>query len=196
MIISSNILFLYLRQTELQISPEIPLYQFIFKNPPKTPIFAGAKIQDHEGNPLQILLVRPNGSLCSLPSTIKLELIPLDGDFPSRDDWTSEEFERAIVKERAGKRPLLTGDVSNINIRGGVAVIGDLQFTDNSSWIRGRHFRVGVRVAPGGNNQITIKENMTERFTVKDHRGECEFFFFSPLSISRGFNYSVFNFYM
>jgi Calmodulin binding protein-like len=163
----------------MQISPEIPLYQLIFKNPPKTPIFAGAKIRDHEGSSLQILLLGPSGTPCSPPSPIKIELLPLDGDFPSRDDWTGDEFERAILKERAGKRPLLTGDVSNINMRGGVAVIGDLQFTDNSSWIRNRHFRVGVRAAPGSYNQFIIKETMTERFIVRDHRGECEFLFFT-----------------
>ncbi|KAJ4818179.1 hypothetical protein LUZ62_030745 [Rhynchospora pubera] len=163
------------RQSQMQIpsSPEIPLYQLIFKNQPKTPIFAGARIQDHEGSPLQIqLVVGPTRSPCSSPSPIKIELVVLDGDFPSHDDWTSEEFEKALVKERTGRRPLLSGDVSNITMRDGSTTIGDLQFTDNSSWIRNRHFRIGVRVMPGINDRTFIKESMTEKFTVKDHRGE------------------------
>ncbi|KAJ3700834.1 hypothetical protein LUZ61_004539 [Rhynchospora tenuis] len=163
------------RQSQMQIpsSPETPLYQLIFKSQPKTPIFAGARIQDHEGRPLQIqLVVRPTRSPCSSPSPIKLELVVLDGDFPAHDDWTSEEFEKAIVKERTGRRPLLSGDVSNITMRNGSTTIEDLQFTDNSSWIRSRHFRIGVRVMPGIFDRIVIKENMTEKFTVKDHRGE------------------------
>ncbi|XP_078174373.1 protein SAR DEFICIENT 1-like isoform X2 [Carex rostrata] len=163
------------RQSQMQItsSPEAPQYQLTLKNPPKTPIFAGAKIRDCEGNPLQILLVvGPTRSPCYSPSPIKIELVVLDGDFPSHDDWTRNEFEQAIVKERTGRKPLLTGDVSNITMRGGVAMIGDFQFTDNSSWIRSRHFRIGVRVVSGSNHRSAIKETVTERFTVKDHRGE------------------------
>ncbi|PKA49233.1 hypothetical protein AXF42_Ash014135 [Apostasia shenzhenica] len=52
-------------------------------------------------------------------------------------------------------------------------VVRDLVFTDNSSWIRSRHFRVGVRVAQASNYQgLRIKEAITNRFIVKDHRGE------------------------
>lgn len=184
-----------LRQSQMQISPEVPLYKLIFKNPPKTPIFAGAQIRDHEGSPLQILLVGPTGSPCSSPSPFKIELVALDGDFPSHDDWTSDEFARAIVRERAGKRPLLTGDVSNITMRDGAVTIEDLHFTDNSSWIRSRHFRVGVRVVSGCYEQTAIKETMTERFTVKDHRSECELLF-SPFYNIMRFNYFSYSFYI
>jgi hypothetical protein len=68
-------------------------------------------------------------------------------------------------------------------MRDGIAPIGDIEFTDNSSWIRSRKFRVAVRIAPGTNQSVRIREGMTEPFVVKDHRGECEFSFFSILSI-------------
>lgn len=188
----------HLRQSQTQItsSPEAPQYQLTFKNPPKTPIFAGAKIRDCEGNPLQILLVAgPTRSPCYSPSPIKIELVVVDGDFPSHDDWTRSEFDRAIVKERIGRKPLLTGDVSNITMRGGVAMIGDFQFTDNSSWIRSRHFRIGVRVVSGSNHRSAIKETVTERFTVKDHRGECKFFH-TLLYIYNSFTLSIYKSYI
>lgn len=57
-----------------------------------------------------------------------------------------EEFEQFIVKEREGKRPLLTGDTT-VQLKDGVGFLGDITFTDNSSWIRSRKFRLGVRPA-------------------------------------------------
>ncbi|XP_078174370.1 protein SAR DEFICIENT 1-like [Carex rostrata] len=164
------------RSPRMQIEAPTPsLYRLIFKCPPNLPIYTSTKIEDIEGKPLQILLVAgPNGSPMSLPSPIKIELVVLDGDFPSdgTDDWTSEEFKKYVVKERAGKRPLLTGDVSNITMRDGEVSIGELQFTDNSSWIRSRNFRIAVRVVEGSYEGPRIREAMTDKFVVRDHRGE------------------------
>ncbi|KAJ8492258.1 hypothetical protein OPV22_013979 [Ensete ventricosum] len=147
-----------------------------FKQQPSLPIFTGSKIEDIENNPLQIIIVDvADGEvpLSSLPSAVKVEIVVLDGDFPSGDgnEWTSAEFQKKMVRERTGKRPLLTGDV-NVTLRDGTAYISDLAFTDNSSWIRSRHFRIGARVVPKGYNGPSIKEAMTEPFMVKDHRGE------------------------
>ncbi|KAJ6765046.1 PROTEIN SAR DEFICIENT 1 [Salix koriyanagi] len=85
---------------------------------------------------------------------------------------TNEEFNRNIVKERTGKRPLLAGDCLTVNLRDGCAAIGDIEFTDNSSWIRSRKFRLGVRVVPESYQGVRIREAITEAFVVKDHRGE------------------------
>ncbi|OAY63174.1 Protein SAR DEFICIENT 1 [Ananas comosus] len=152
--------------------------KLIFKSQPFLPIFTGSKVEDAENSPLQILLAGTcsNGECCSpfsYPSPLKLELVALDGDFPpdGRENWTPAEFQKAILKERNGKRPLLTGDV-NVILRDGIVMITELQFTDNSSWVRSRHFRIGVRVVPGSYDGPRIKEAMTQRFTVKDHRGE------------------------
>ncbi|KAI3454892.1 hypothetical protein Pfo_011555 [Paulownia fortunei] len=122
------------------------------------PIFTGTKIVDADSNPLQIILVETTRGddhhhaiamvPTSLPNSIKLEIVVLDGDFPNGDNkdmWTNDEFVKNIVKERSGKRPLLTGDL-NITMRDGVAFVGDIEFTDNSSWIRSRKFRLGARV--------------------------------------------------
>lgn len=117
---------------------------------------------------------------------IKVEIVVLDGDFPSGDgdNWTSQEFDNNVLKERTGKRPLLTGDV-NVTVRDGFATIGDIEFTDNSSWIRSRKFRLGARVAPGtGHQGPRIREAMTDAFVVKDHRGECKCYIYLCMSSS------------
>lgn len=112
----------------------------------------------------------------TLPYPIKVEIVVLDGDFPCGDGetWTSEEFEKNIVRERTGKRPLLTGE-SHVTMRDGSVVLGDFEFTDNSSWIRCRKFRLGARVVQRSCGGVKILEALSEAFVVKDHRGECKF---------------------
>ncbi|XP_077244630.1 protein SAR DEFICIENT 1-like isoform X2 [Tasmannia lanceolata] len=164
------------RSPSLKIqAAEASSYQLIFNTKLSLPIFTGSKIVGEDYNPLQILLVDSNGQEATLPFPIKIELVALNGDFLSNDqeEWTSVEFESNIERERPGKRPLLAGDVL-VTLRKGVAheSIGDFEFTDNSSWIRSRNFRVGARVAPGTSLGMRIKEARTEAFSVKDHRGE------------------------
>lgn len=144
------------------------------------PIFTGTKILAAENSPLQLLIVDTSCDNQNVYERIashflKVEIVALDGDFPGgeRESWSSAEFDSSIVRERAGKRPLLTGEVS-VTMRGGAAAIGHLEFTDNSSWIRSRNFRLGARVVPGSYEGVRIHEAISEAFTVKDHRGECK----------------------
>ncbi|KAJ0048950.1 hypothetical protein Pint_16507 [Pistacia integerrima] len=151
--------------------------KLIFSKKLSLPIFTGSKITAVDNNPLQVVLVDTRGGHMvptSLPQPIKIDIVVLDGDFATGegDSWTSEDFESKMVKERTGKRPLLTGEVSNITMRDGFAPIGDIEFTDNSSWIRSRKFRIGVKVVAGNSQGIRIREAITEAFVVKDHRGE------------------------
>ncbi|XP_072999564.1 protein SAR DEFICIENT 1-like [Typha latifolia] len=163
------------RPPQMQIGGVEPsIWKLVFRRELGLPIFTGSKIEDEDGNHLQILLVNSEQlPPTTLPPSIKLELLVLDGDFMSdgREDWTGEEFQRNIVKERTGKRPLLYGDV-NVTMRDGMVTISELQFTDNSSWIRSRNFRIGARIVPGSYNGPSVKEAMTKPFMVKDHRGE------------------------
>lgn len=110
-------------------------------------------------------------------SAAKLNVVVLEGDFNEEtgEDWTKDDFENHEVKEREGKRPLLTGDLQVI-LKEGVGSLGDMTFTDNSSWTRSRKFRLGVKVATGCFEDIRVREAKTEAFAVKDHRGECELF--------------------
>jgi hypothetical protein len=152
-------------------------WRLAFLNPPHTPIFTGSKIEDAHGNPLQVVLLDADTGSPSqdAPQFLRVELVALFGDFPhdGREECASAaEFARGVVKERAGKRPLLTGDVA-LTMRDGRAVVGELQFTDNSSWLRCRKFRIGARVVPGGGyDGPRVAEAMTDAFNVRDHRGE------------------------
>lgn len=168
----------------IQAAPEPSSLRLSFSKNLSLPIFTGSKIVDIENNPLQVLLVDTSVAgtdrmgLVNFPHPIKIEIVVLDGDFPlgDCDAWTAEEYDSKIVKERTGKRPLLAGEVT-ITMKEGVATIaGDIEFTDNSSWIRSRKFRIGAKVSPGSNHQgARIYEAMTEAFVVKDHRGERKF---------------------
>lgn len=155
--------------------------QFKFNKRLSLPIFTNSRILDINGNPINIILVdkSKNDQIVptSLPYPIKLEIVVLDGDFAlnEKEDWTIDEFNRHIVKERLGKRPLLAGEL-NLTMRDGIAQIGDIEFTDNSSWIRSRKFRVAIKLINHGSNQsVRIQEGITDAFVVKDHRGECKF---------------------
>ena len=67
-------------------------------------------------------------------SSAKLDIVVLEGDFNNEDEegWTEEEFDSHVVKEREGKRPILTGDLQ-VTLKEGVGTIGELTFIDNSS---------------------------------------------------------------
>lgn len=154
-----------------------PTFKLMFRKNLMTPIFTGSKISDVDNNPLEIILVDDSNTPVNLDRPIKLDVVALHGNFPSGDKWSSDEFEDNIVKERDGKRPLVAGDVS-VTVRNGVATIGEIEFTDNSSWVRSRKFRIGVKVAKGSSGQgVAICEAMTEAFGVRDHRGERKFIF-------------------
>ncbi|PIA62226.1 hypothetical protein AQUCO_00200305v1 [Aquilegia coerulea] len=106
-------------------------------------------------------------------SPVKVEIVVLEGDFEGgdHDSWSLEEFNNNIVKERGGKRPLLTGDTI-LNLKEGTSMLGELSFTDNSSWTRSRKFRLGARVIGDNYDGVRVREAKTDAFMVKDHRGE------------------------
>ncbi|GLU23090.1 hypothetical protein SLE2022_391220 [Rubroshorea leprosula] len=139
------------------------------------PLFTGGKVEGEQGAAIHVVLIDANTGqiVTSGPeSSVKLDIVVLEGDFNNENNnWTQEEFESHIVKEREGKRPLLTGDLQ-VTLKEGIGTLGELTFTDNSSWIRSRKFRLGLKVAPGSCEGIRICEAKTDAFTVKDHRGE------------------------
>ncbi|KAK4337547.1 hypothetical protein RND71_042034 [Anisodus tanguticus] len=150
--------------------------QLQFRSRLSLPLFTGGKVEGEHGAAIHVVLIDTNtGHLVTtgLESCVKLDVVVLEGDFNNEDDegWTQEEFDSHVVKEREGKRPLLTGELQ-VTLKEGVGTLGDLTFTDNSSWIRSRKFRLGMKVASGYCEGVRIREAKTEAFTVKDHRGE------------------------
>lgn len=153
--------------------------QLNFRTRLSLPLFTGGKVEGEQGAAIHVVLLDANtGHVVTEgpESSAKLDVLVLEGDFNQEDDddWTEEEFETHVVKEREGKRPLLTGDLQ-VSLKEGVGTLGEMIFTDNSSWIRSRKFRLGLKVAPGCCEGVRVREAKTEAFTVKDHRGECRF---------------------
>ncbi|KAK8545965.1 hypothetical protein V6N13_067209 [Hibiscus sabdariffa] len=150
--------------------------QLRFVNKLPSTIFTGSKVEADDGETLRIILVDATtetlvsyGSL----SSVKVEIVVLNGEFGTdeRRDWTENEFNANVLRERQGKRPLVTGDL-NITLVDGMGTVDNVVFTDNSSWIRSRKFRLGARIVQRISGESTIREASSEAFMVKDHRGE------------------------
>ena len=150
--------------------------QLQFRTRLSLPLFTGGKVEGEQGAAIHVVLLDTgNGCVVSsgLEASAKLDIVVLEGDFNNEDEegWTEEEFDSHIVKEREGKRPIITGDIQ-VTLKEGVGTIGEFTFTDNSSWIRSRKFRLGLKIASGFCEGVRIREAKTEAFMVKDHRGE------------------------
>ncbi|KAL3740297.1 hypothetical protein ACJRO7_021558 [Eucalyptus globulus] len=140
------------------------------------PIFTGKKLEGKGGDRISVVLIDANTGevVTSDPeSSIKLDVVVLEGDFKKDDgdNWAQKEFENYLVKQREGKRPLLAGNLQ-VTLKRGVGELGELLFTDNSSWNRSKKFRIGLKVASGYCGNTRIREAKTDAFTVKEHRGE------------------------
>ncbi|CAM8929649.1 unnamed protein product [Rhodiola kirilowii] len=149
--------------------------QLVFMNGLSLPVFTGTKIEGDDGSGLKVALVdvRSGHIVNNGPeSSARVEVVVLEGDFDSDDgdNWSMEEFKSNIVREREGKKGLLTGEAL-FNLKEGISLVGEISFTDNSSWTRSRKFRLGVRVIDNF-AETRIKEAKTDSFIVRDHRGE------------------------
>ncbi|KAK1427600.1 hypothetical protein QVD17_16288 [Tagetes erecta] len=139
------------------------------------PVYTGTRIEGEDCSILKVALIDSHtGKTIStgIESASKVEIVVLEGDFGDEigDSWTVDEFNANIVKERRGKKPLISGNPL-LSLKDGVGQVGDLCFTDNSSWTRSRKFRLGARVLDSCDG-VRVQEAMSESFVVRDHRGE------------------------
>ncbi|MCD7446481.1 hypothetical protein HAX54_007795 [Datura stramonium] len=160
-----------LNDTETSQSRSI---QLLFDDIFPSSLFTGSKVSINN-RPIKVLLhdASSNQRITSGPlSLVKVGVVVLNGEFnpDDREDWTEEEFSQKVIRERAGKRPLLTGDLI-IQLRNGVGYLGDISFTDNSSWIKSRTFRLGLKLI-NHSGEFRVREGVSKPFTVRDHRGE------------------------
>lgn len=153
--------------------------QLKFLNNLSLPVFTSARIEGDEGQAIRVGLVDPaTGQIVSSgpASSAKLEVFVVEGDL---DNWTAEDIRNNIVRERQGKKPLLSGNVFAV-LNDGIAVMDEISFTDNSSWTRSRKFRLAVRMVDQF-DLVKVREAVTESFVVRDHRGECKYCFLVSL---------------
>lgn len=161
-------------QPTLEETPEEFTLRFINSPPPV--IFTHTRIEADDGSLIAVELVNADtetrvtlGSLSSL----KLNIVPLDADF-TEEFWTADEFNRKIVHTREGKRQELLAGHLMVTLKDGIGVIEDVAFTDNSSWLESKKFRLGVKALE--DEEEEVMEAITEAFVCKDHLGEtsCE----------------------
>lgn len=148
-----------------------------FSNAISLPVFTGTRIEGEGCTRLEVVLIDSlNGEVVSSGhgSSENVEIVALEGDFDGdeRGDWTLRDFQNNTVRERNGKKPLLTGDLV-MTLQDGRGIVGNIMFTDNSSWTRSRKFRLGAKISDSISG-IRVREARSEAFTVRDHRGECE----------------------
>ncbi|KAK7397129.1 hypothetical protein VNO78_18296 [Psophocarpus tetragonolobus] len=161
--------------SEAGISGAQPLKLCFADKLPDT-IYTRSNILAADESPLRIVLfdVRTNSVVNEGPlSSLKIEICVLGGEFGSNgsEDWTQEEFNSNILREREGREPLLIGE-RFITLENGVGYITKLAISDNSRWQRSRRFRIGVKVVKTTSNGEKIQEGRSEPFVVKDNRGE------------------------
>ncbi|KAI3675988.1 hypothetical protein L1987_85584 [Smallanthus sonchifolius] len=146
--------------------------QLRFQNKLPPMLFTGSKVESENNGAVKLVLfdTDSNEVVSSGPlSSSKIQIVPLDGEFSVDDDedWSQKDFEAKVIYARDGKRPLVAGDLVVV-LKDGVGDLGEVFFTDNSSWRRSRTFRLGARAVSG----VRIREAISEPFMVKDHRGE------------------------
>ncbi|KAK8690510.1 hypothetical protein V6N13_074042 [Hibiscus sabdariffa] len=156
-------------------STESRSLQLQFLNNLSLPVFTGARIEAEECSAIKVAIVDGlTGQIVSSgpEASAKVEIVVLEGDFDGDegDNWTLEEFKNNIVREREGKKPLLAGDAF-LTLTEGIGLVGEISFSDNSSWTRSRRFRLGARVVDSSDG-TRVREAKTESFIVRDHRGE------------------------
>ncbi|KAL0558303.1 hypothetical protein IC582_002860 [Cucumis melo] len=150
---------------------ETTKFRLCFLNQIPSTIFTNNEIETGNGDALQVALIDDNNSNAIVSdgplSIAQIEVIVLDGD---SDKFMSEN----ILSQRDGKRPLIVGNDLKLHLKNGVGFIKSLSFTDNSSWMRSKQFRLGLRIV---DDKIQgkfprIREAVSQPFRVLDQRGE------------------------
>ncbi|XP_008450592.2 calmodulin-binding protein 60 B-like [Cucumis melo] len=159
-------------------------FKLCFLNSFPSVIFTNNEVKSEDGEPLKVAIcdaTNSNSIVSTGPlSSAQVELCILPGEFDSsnrRDEetpWTSSYFNKSILTPRDGKRPLIIGDDRQVYLKDGVRLINNLIITDNSSWMKSKKFRLGVKIKDERvlAEFVRIGEAISEPFRVMDQRGE------------------------
>jgi len=113
-------------------------------------------------------------------SSAKVEIVVLEGHFEVEmpEDWTQKYFDDNIVSARADKSDQLLFGECVIALCNGIGFVKGISFTDNSSWVRSKKFRLGAKIKSKMAEKDEVREAVSSAFRVKHRRGEGEFFAF------------------
>ncbi|KAK4850412.1 hypothetical protein QYF36_006543 [Acer negundo] len=155
-------------------------YQLLFVSKLHDSIFTKDKIKDVNGEYVKVeiklidTITRDKTVDAGDLSSIKIEIVVLEGDFSFEGNWTEPEFNAKIVNKKKDKGQLLVKGKQVITLKNGVGTIDDLSFFSISSWTKSGKFRLGARVLQSNSRGqvIRIKEAKSEAFAVKHLRGK------------------------
>ncbi|KAG0482345.1 hypothetical protein HPP92_010429 [Vanilla planifolia] len=110
---------------------------------------------------------------CGGLASAVVEIFVLDGDFNGDEhgQWANEDYTKHMVCPRKDKRPLLIGNLY-IQLHDGIGYISDVKFTDNSSWMKSKTFKLGVKQCAGTEMVEEVQAGVSNAFRVKDRHGE------------------------
>ncbi|KAI8543592.1 hypothetical protein RHMOL_Rhmol08G0230400 [Rhododendron molle] len=151
-------------------SSESRSLQLEFMDKLSLPVYTNRPIKGEGPTPLRVALV--DGITKQVVSSgaeafAKVEILVIEGDLDS-DQWRPEEFHNMIVREKEGKKSLLTGNVY-LNLEEGIGYVRDISFTHNANWMKVCELRLAAKVVDTING-TRVREAVTEPFVVKDYR--------------------------
>lgn len=187
----SEIILARCRSPRLHIEeagPAAPSLQLSFqKKLLQSTFYAEDHIKDEDDNKLQVALRQiESGQIYSLSLgfPVEVEIVVVDGNFPgdSSSEWSTEDFNSNILKEREGRKPLLYG-VCKAKLHEGIASFGEIKLTDSSILVKSRKFKLGAKVSPSSHVRWMIKPTVTECFVVLAGRSKRKSTFFKCTSL-------------
>ncbi|XP_049396897.1 calmodulin-binding protein 60 A-like isoform X3 [Solanum stenotomum] len=145
----------------------------MFRSEVSVPVLTGKEIKGEGGNAIELVLVDDNtGEIVESgpEASAKVEIVVLRGEFGDDDggNWTVDEFNSNVVREREGKKPLLAETV-HVRLNKGIGSVDKIKFSHSKFYMKMGMFRLGARIVDTFNS-IQVKEARTESFTVKDGR--------------------------
>jgi hypothetical protein len=150
-----------------------PNYKLRFLSRLTDEIFTRKEVLAENGDHIKIRMVVSNqqGGKCPSFYSANVKIVVLDGDFNTDncESWTSEEFDKHIVRPRDKAGAVIAGKL-DVQLENGEADLRGINFVDNSRFTRSGKFRLGVRLIDDLGERV--QEGITEPFTVKDRRSE------------------------
>jgi hypothetical protein len=126
-------------------------------------VIARKNLKNSDGSPIEVEMInKRTGSIVleGLESSAQVTVVVLEG---SSEKWIE-------VKPRDGKPPLLAG-CTTATLDKGKVCFGNLQFTDNSSFVRDKIIRLGFKAQLDSG----IEGAVSVPIRVKDARCKCKF---------------------
>lgn len=142
----------------------------------KQRVYTGSEVKGQNGKLLKVAICYNGEKITSGPlASAKFEILVVKGDFcvSDRRSWTAETFQGSLEEARQEVGSILK-DTYISEFVNGEALIEGLTFKDNSSWAKGKKWRLGIRLL--GSNGVRVLEAISNCIRVLDRHGKGIFY--------------------